>query len=112
MPETTDTEFIASAMESRPSMSPGEWDEESTFRPDWWQPSDEKGGEWQPEPLTLDALQLVESVLTDSQWSHYHALLLISTFVDGQPKWRGLIHATAEQKIAALATVIREAMPK
>lgn len=59
-----------------------------------------------PIRLTLDRLHAVEARLNDKQWQKY-----LGEFLDdewhGWRAHRNLLHATAAQKIAALAAVIR-----
>lgn len=60
---------------------------------------------WFPVPLTLDRLHEVEERLTDEQWSNY-ANALVDTFHQRFPRFAEVIHATAAQKITALAAVL------
>lgn len=100
MPELSDAEVICGFME--PRLDPG-WRNMPVPLPQWWYWENEIGpgfAEWHPRMLTLDALRLVEEKLYTE---------LYGDRVD--QKYRSincqLWHLTAEQKIAALAEVIR-----
>jgi hypothetical protein len=75
-----------------------------------------------PKRLTLDRLREVQERLTDAQWESYEEQMTgqqVFDEMDGvyrSPKFprgwsveRFLLHASAEQKIAALAAVLRDA---
>lgn len=72
-------------------------------------------------PLDLDSLREVEGTLTKTQWDRYNGALELEVWPDGQhPYWKTnrvalqadiriwIVHASAEQKIKALAQVLRE----
>ena len=71
----------------------------------WWVPYG-GGTNYAPQILTLDRLWLVEDRLTEAQMREYEARLWAAT---GQSMmtW-SVIHATWQQKLTALARVIRE----
>ena len=76
----------------------------------WW--IREAGEEKHPAPLTLDRLHEVEARLSDEQWDTYAELLHDQWAKDPlRGLWRYYIHATAAQKIAALAAVISPEEP-
>ena len=103
----TDAEVVAMWME-RITKPPHNRDSQ------WWKSTIviDAGGEpvykWIPCKLTLDALHLVEERLTSgprSQWEKYLAIL-----AEDDPRGCNVqrkVHATTEQKIKALATVLR-----
>lgn len=104
----TDEEVICEFMEPKPV---GEAPLSCTYRGDllsdggFWQ-ADEYTTVWHRSELTLDRLHEVEARLTDEQARQYHQLL------NESPDWEihnYLWHAKAEQKIAALAAVLRAA---
>lgn len=68
----------------------------------WWAYRED---EWEPAALTLDALHEVEARLTESQWKAYGENVVRETTAGYWP--RNLLHASAEEKIRALATVLR-----
>ncbi len=108
-----EAELICAFMEPKPTVRNPHGDNEV-----WWQwgwrftgpslPQQETSHEdcWLPRKLTLDALREVEARLTyEQQWSYIEALR------DKQvtaPTW-WYLHASAEQKIKALSSVIRGA---
>ena len=59
---------------------------------------------------SLGRLHLVEERLTERQWRDYQRLLTEPVWSSSNPAVDGkaMIHATAEQKIRALAAVLRE----
>ena len=79
----------------------------------WWRliGADRKTSEWEPTRyLTLDRLHEVEQRLTDAQCSHYDRELADAK-LHSKPTPRIWFswHSTADQKIKALAVVIRAA---
>lgn len=89
-----------------------EWMEPGREIPGNWMQYIGWGRGWRPCTLTLDRLHEVEARLTDEQWKPYIMKLL---------PWQSLnklyveqlfclLHATAEQKIKALAAVIQSEM--
>lgn len=110
----TDHEIIATFMEPLPNTAPGFHTAWSTLKPTWWEkgPSSEGVMFWVPIPLTLDALHEVEARLTVEQWSRYEPALGSPYAHKSNPitYWKALIHATAEEKIRALAAVLRAAV--
>ena len=105
-----------SARQSRKALSPLKRDAEVIRR--WmqgcypWPAEGHLRYWWTVDPLTLDALHEVEARLTDEQWKRYvprfdaySTMPSSNWFTLSKP----FLHATAEQKIAALAAVIREA---
>lgn len=100
----TDKEFICQFMETKPD--PNTHGGTCRSPKGWWF----WYGKWETTKLTLDALWEVEERLTDEQWQEYDAELGGSTTSVLSPNF-GMIHATAEQKIKALASVLREGSP-
>lgn len=73
----------------------------------WW--TAELGQPKQPRELTLNECHAVEERLTDEQWDAYEELF-DSVILWGRE--RSLLHASAEQKIRALAAVLRKEEPQ
>lgn len=83
----------------------------SGIRDKWWVLLD-PNAPWRPVPLTLDRLHEVEARLMDLQWKRYRSefrqVVERSDGTHSKDLWvRSALHATAEQKIKALAAVIR-----
>lgn len=113
----TNQEIICTFMEPRPSAgfatdtaSIGGWWRRyagvGRSRPDWQ--SKPFNGPWLPHVLTLVELWEVEERLTDEQWEAYSLVLVPS----GDRFVRDRIHATPEQKINALAAILRPIVEK
>jgi hypothetical protein len=97
----TNEEIIATFMESKPDYHLCFWE---CSKLGWWI----RGvNTVHPTPLTLDRLHEVESRLTKPEWMRYWSLLEIVGDLGNHYKIR-MIHATAAQKIEALANVLRE----
>lgn len=116
----TNEEIICGWMQPRPRDGDAEDDGK------WWRSHNTAicfGEHWitVPADLTLDRLHEVEARLTDEQWEGYIGILAgvpikraLSThdyYLDHMDE-RELVHATAEQKIKALAEVIRAGAAK
>ncbi len=120
----TDEEIICGWMEPKPPEDSAPLSR--TYRGDifsdgeFWM-ADEYTTVWHVVPLTLDldALHLVEARLTDIQWATYQ--LALASVIDPKKRiseqellamrpwvWKLFQHASAEQKIKALAAVLRE----
>lgn len=103
----TDGETVCGFMESRPS-----WPNDR-FDGAWWTGlwSTESGWQFYPRSLTLDSLREVQErlLLTNEQWTDYIFALSASTQTHpiGLDDIRGYLSATVEQKVQALAAVIR-----
>lgn len=111
-----DEEIICEWMERRPLDGMGQRVETANAR--WWDYSyqilprssgvgKEFHWQWHPCNLTLDRLWEVEERLTDEQRLAY----LLELSKGGAPElgyWR-IMHASANDKIAALSTILREA---
>jgi hypothetical protein len=104
----TDTGIICAFMEPRPD----HLQQGTCTTNGWW--VRRIGGECEAASLTLDALHEVEEKLTDEQWDAYYHQFgaygregLTWTAPDRLYKWA--LHASAEQKIKALAAVLRPA---
>lgn len=69
--------------------------------PKWWHWA---GGKRKLRDLGLDALREVQARLTDEQWATYESQF------NSASTWRQLLHASTEQKIKALAAVLRPSM--
>ena len=54
---------------------------------------------------SLDALHLVEARLTDEQWQRYKSMTVINGNL-GEIYWKRLLHASAADKLKALAVVL------
>lgn len=108
----TDAEIICMWMEPKPQ---GEAPLSLTFRGDLDSPGRfwvafEYSTTWQPRPLTLDALWEVEERLTDVElgWYGYFSKLYEVTHAESRLNSDiRICHATPEQKIKALASVLR-----
>lgn len=109
----TDAEVICSFMEKTPRRV--RYFDEHMSSATWWRrdivQNNGQGivySDWTPCELTLDALREVQRRLTDEQWHEYERGLRCVPF-DGPVNsvTRVFIHATAEQKIRALAVVLR-----
>ncbi len=107
----TDEEVICGWMEPKPEPHT----HGGTFRSGkgWWYWT---GATWQPNVLTLDVLWGVEERLTEEQWErYYHQFVRYDNPVDPvrwsvtDRKYRWALHATSQQKVKALAEVLREA---
>lgn len=120
--EKIDWDLICTWMEEKPisTVHPGI---EEAYNVKWWiwgwwytapsQPNIERpvAYGWKPRSLNIDACHKVEARLTEEQWALYaHHLCAGYDFEDiGLVLYRDWIHATAEQKIKALAAVLRGA---
>jgi hypothetical protein len=107
MPHSNE-EIICGWMEPKPWEEPGQTTPKALLGSSWWDWAISYGSF--PKPLTLDRLHEVEGRLTDEQWGQYATALS-----DLTPEYTGIvqtmklyIHATAAQKIKALAAVLRE----
>jgi hypothetical protein len=106
----SDEETICEFMESKPEMRQ---DDAVWWRWGWvprigsslFQPP---GYCWLPVRLTLDALHKVEAKLTDEQWDRYSSEF---DYPASARNRKSLLHATAAQKVKALAAVLRSAVP-
>lgn len=117
-PTLTDAEVICAFMEPLAAIECTSGGQRSML--DWWRRetawSDTlKWKPWVPCRLTLDACHEVEARLSEDQRDEYVKILLWDTI---NPQGRrtirdtfGLMHAKAEQKVKALAVVMRSAMP-
>lgn len=92
----TDAEVICAFMESRPPANTIHVQRGA----DWWL---WWGGEWTPIDLTLDALWKVEERLRLGSQEERRSYRNFGRSIPAAQKW----HATPEQKIAALAVVLR-----
>ncbi len=112
----TDEEIICTFMEPRPNPN------NPASR--WWRYISKTGGGWRiegPAKLDLDALREVQAGLTEEQWRVYESRLVGGVWdqmgnpYQQQNQYRlnmKIAHATAEQKTAALAAVLRPEMEK
>ena len=71
---------------------------------DWWKWR--SGATFAPRKLTLDILHEIEERLTEEQWKAYRDEILRDTDMLGLWMVR-LIHASAANKVRALAAVLR-----
>ena len=104
--EPTNREVIASAMEPAPAL-PSAYSHQLSSPLGWWTLGETMHGgmRWHPNVHTLDRLRRVEERLTMPQAEDYDRLL------NGSRDYARLNftwHASAEQKIAALASVLRK----
>ena len=108
----TDAETICDFMEPRPDKGPFDFHPWLGSTPDgWWLSTSgwDLDATWKPRSLSLDALHLVEARLKDEQfWQYVLRLIPRRTMASSEAGMRALIHATADQKIKALAAVIRD----
>jgi|SRR6266853_4554718 len=101
----TDEEIIGAFMEPKPEHS-------RQSRPGfaWWI-WNSSHQEWIPGNLTLDALWQVEERLTEEQWWDYEKRLANGHWSNGPASLlfviKAHIHATAAEKIKALAEVLK-----
>lgn len=116
----TDAEVVASWMEAKPSREETAVSDCGHSPERWWYWHDDyvTGAEILAHcPLTLDQLHEVEKRLSDAQWQHYAVLMFHCCCTEARTanpiedlltkNRRALLHATAEQKIRALAGVLR-----
>lgn len=108
----TDEEFICGWMEPKPldtecgerglSVSEGGWWERS------WDAMNQRFRHWPNSNKmdSLDAIHEIETRLTDEQWKLYTTRWPISEWPGSVSVRKALLHATAEQKIAALADTL------
>lgn len=111
----TDQEVICAWMEPKPPL-PNYWSGGYPSPKGWWYNVPISGGrmDWipwrngRPMACDLNALWEVEERLTDMRWLLYYTELAEATKSLGLPheEWR-CAHATPEQKIKALAAVLR-----
>lgn len=102
--QPSDAEVICAWMEPKPTL-PDYWTGTERSPSRWWILVGTNGGgmAWLPITLNLGALWVAENRLTDErQWEYIEALRENRN----APTW-GFLHATAEQKIKALALVLR-----
>jgi hypothetical protein len=108
----TNAEALCDFMESGPTKGPFDfrpWRSNSPMG--WWKAYPDSSecpapNEWVPVKLTLGRLHEVEARLTEEQWWLYESeLSRVARHLNSTAL--GFIHASAEQKIAALATVLR-----
>ena len=112
--EPTNREVIASAMEPAPAL-PSAYSYQLPSPLGWWILGETMHGgmRWYPNIHTLDRLRRVEERLTDAQWRDYRREFRgvverpNGTWPLGD-RIKDALHASAEQKIAALASVLRE----
>jgi len=98
----TPEEIICEFMEPRPSFDViNSWRECSSVR--WWRFYN-GNTVWIPILLTLDRLRQVEERLTAEQWDKYEVAMI--RIVRKGRSHQDMLHASAEQKIAAMAKVI------
>lgn len=99
----TPAEIVASFMEERPE-DPRGHDDPSPF---WWRRTYLHEKPWEPREVSLDGMRLVEERLNCGRtWAYDNAL---QRQVSGEYYvW----HASAEQKLAALAEVLRGVVEK
>ena len=99
----TDEEVICTWMQPKPLVSIGALCAAggSAAVPKWWEPHWELAGEWQPISLSLDLLWEVEERLVQMKNARWVQVELQEQHIF----W--IWHATAEQRIQALAVVLR-----
>ena len=94
----SDAEVICAWMEPKPD------NRTTNVQTNWWMFLCLDSG-WVPRKLTLDRLWEVEERLTEKQRGEYYFIFWERR---DRENWWTLLHATSEQKIKALAAVIRE----
>jgi hypothetical protein len=95
----TNSEVICEFMEPRPTMSE-RMGEGWAFK--WW------GRDGKPATaLDLDSLREVEARLTDKQWRAYERAICEAWDQSRPTGWRYVLHLSPEQKIVAIAKVLR-----
>lgn len=110
----SDEEVIASFMEPKPTKAALSMGRPLFSVTGWWSAGSRphrEWDEWYPITLTLDALRQVQERLTEEQWEQYECEMLAlwtpGTLRHGLGEVQHYLHATAEQKIRALAVVLR-----
>ena len=111
MTQLSDAEIVCSFMEPKPDAA--------RVENDWWTDEiqlirGEHRSEVVPVDLTLDRLWLVEEQLDDQLWYDYCLSLdgLIGYKVTTTSLFRSYVHVSAEQKIKALAAILRPLVEK
>lgn len=105
----TDRETVCDFMEPKPAV-PETWHPSQRSTKGWWFLCSIAGRdmEWQPCVLDLQKLHEVEALLTDDGWIDYQNRLAAAVKgVNPIDAINKLIHASVEQKTAALAHVVR-----
>ena len=105
----SDAEVICGFMQPRTDCTDWPFGGRSDF---WWQGVNNSSripAGWEPRPLTLDRLWEVEERLTAEQRWAYSDVLCLKVIWPTQPSEStfSVVHATAAQKITALAIVLR-----
>ncbi len=118
----TDGEILCTFMEARPDKSPTDYRPWRDFSDAGWWVGNMPGGDphkahWVArlnacgEREELGWLHLIEVGLTEEQWHDYWRHILVRSWLgcadDQDYRARVFLHATAAQKIAALASVLR-----
>ena len=120
----SNAELLCGFMEKRPEMGPLDfrpWRSNSPAR--WWVAAnptteDNSPNEWRPVSLCLNRLREIEAKLTEEQWQRYYDGIWVEwqvvTQTTGRMRLLGmfLLHASVEQKIAALAQGLRPEVEK
>lgn len=107
----SDAEVICQWMEPKPKTICGSLEHTAALRSiKWWivKPRGAHLGEpvdWTPCLLGLDRLHEIEAKLSEEQWLNYVDALI--TLMPKFPRKGEIVHASAEQKIKALAAVLR-----
>lgn len=109
--DTEDTRIICEFMDRCPRSTTRSRDSDSG----WWRLVGcvREDGEWIPNAIDLNRAHWVEERLTEEQWNRY--INAFATPIDRRLRmfaWdrvSALLHATAADKIKALAAVLREA---
>jgi hypothetical protein len=108
--QPSDAEVICTWMEPKPESAPPSWGDNPVGNINgWWIATG--SGRIEHRILTLDALWEVEERLTEEQWTRYRVALTAPVLgasgrhIEGYN--RMMWHATAEQKIKALAEALR-----
>lgn len=111
----TDEEVICEFMEAKPEAFLATGSQAHPSVGGWWRsdfrftsPSPNDGEYyWKPRKLTLDALHEVEARLTDEHWKEYCWRFQRGGMCSWWENQRDFLHASAEQKIKALASILR-----
>lgn len=111
----SEEEVICEWMEPRPDVVDDGADPNACYKwpHRWWKWYRDRNGHL-PRELDLNALHEVEARLSDKQWLDYRReFRLVVERVNGTwplgQRSKDMLHATAEQKIRALASVLRGA---
>lgn len=111
----SDAEILATFMEPKPERTSANIPLAATNWWVWkWSAKGQQYRAWPNDDMlgSLDSLRLVEARLSDEQWMAYLAALAGTGDPFRLSVMRAAVHASAEQKSAALAEMLRAAFPE